>query len=179
MSLPLLRWPTSYPKRGRSRHTPPAVLSRTTPATPDGFGSALPPPRSVSDRPANKNRRANSSWWTAFRTAEPRRPVVRAARIISSGSGCSVGVGQGCHQAGEQDIEAAVECGGAVVGGQCRCQRTHQGELGDRQPVQAEAQHIVGFLGTLDDLLQLVEDVAVQEAEQHPVDVQRVLAAEA
>src|SRR5271166_1456036 len=61
MSLPLLRWSTSYPKRGRSCHTPPAVRSRTTPTTPDGFGSALPPPRSVSDRPANKNRRAKSN----------------------------------------------------------------------------------------------------------------------
>ena len=28
---------------------------------------------------------------------------------------------------------------------------------------------MVGFLGSLDDLLQLVEDVAVQEAEQQPV----------
>ena len=39
------------------------------------------------------------------------------------------------------------------------------------KPVQTEAEHVVGFLGSLDELLQLVEDVAVQEAEQHPVDM--------
>ena len=53
------------------------------------------------------------------------------------------------------------------------------GELGDRQPVQAQAQHIVGLLGSLDHLLQLGEDVAVQVTEEHPVDVQSICAAEA
>lgn len=43
------------------------------------------------------------------------------------------------------------------------------GELGDRQPVQTEAQDIVGLLRPLDDLLQLGEDVSVQVAEEHPV----------
>jgi hypothetical protein len=74
-------------------------------------------------------------------------------------------VGEGCGQAGQQQIEAAVEFGGAVVGGQGGCQRTQNGEFGDRQAVQTEADYVVGFLGSLDDLLQLVEDVAVQEPE--------------
>ena len=47
-----------------------------------------------------------------------------------------------------------------------------------RDPVQTEPKWVVGFLGPLDDLLQLVEDVAVQVAEQYPVDVQRVVAGE-
>ena len=55
-----------------------------------------------------------------------------------------------------------------VAGGR---QRTQLGEFGDGEPVQTEPEHVVGFLGSLDDLLQLVEDVAVQEAEQQPVDV--------
>ena len=41
-----------------------------------------------------------------------------------------------------------------------------------------EPEYVVGFLGSLDDLLQLVEDVAVQVAEQQPVDVQGVVAGE-
>ena len=44
-----------------------------------------------------------------------------------------------------------------------------------RDPVQGEPKYVVGFLGPLDDLLQLVE---VQVAEQYPVDVQRVVADE-
>ena len=44
--------------------------------------------------------------------------------------------------------------------------------------MQTEPEDVVGFLGSLDDLLQLVEDVAVQVAEQHPVDVQGVVAGE-
>jgi len=45
--------------------------------------------------------------------------------------------------------------------------------------VQTQPEDIVGFLGSLDNLLQLIEDVAVQVAEQHPVDVQGMLAGEA
>ena len=41
-----------------------------------------------------------------------------------------------------------------------------------------EPEYVVGFLGSLDDLLQLVEDVAVQETEQHPVNVQGIVAGE-
>jgi len=37
---------------------------------------------------------------------------------------------------------------------------------------------MVGFLGSLDDLLQLRDDVTVQVGEQHPIDVQRILAGE-
>ena len=60
-----------------------------------------------------------------------------------------------------QKGEAAVQFGGAIVGPQRRSQRAHLGELGQREAVQAKAQDIVGFLGALDDLLQLGEDVAV------------------
>jgi len=48
------------------------------------------------------------------------------------------------------------------------------GEFADRQPVQAQPQHVVGFLSAFDDLLQFGQDMAVQEPEQRPVDVQRV-----
>ena len=41
-----------------------------------------------------------------------------------------------------------------------------------------EPEYVVGFLGSLDDLLQLVEDVAVQETQQHPVNVQGIVAGE-
>ena len=41
-----------------------------------------------------------------------------------------------------------------------------------------QPEHVVGFPGSLDDLVQFVEDVAVQEAEQQPVDVQGVIASE-
>jgi len=35
--------------------------------------------------------------------------------------------------------------------------------------VQAEAQQVVGLFGVVHDLLQFVEDVAVQEPEEQPV----------
>src|SRR5512133_1104224 len=85
---------------------------------------------------------------------------------------------RGC-QSGEQDVEAAFEFGGAVVGGQDGGEAAQDGKFTDRQPVQAQAQQGVGFLGPFDDLLQLVEDVAVQEPEQGPVDVQGVRPSEA
>jgi hypothetical protein len=44
--------------------------------------------------------------------------------------------------------------------------------------VQAEPEQVVGFLGVLDEFLELVQDVAAQEPEQGPVDVQGVGAAE-
>ena len=62
-------------------------------------------------------------------------------------------MGEGGGQAGQQQIEAAVEFGGAVVGGQGGGQCTQDGEFGDREPVQTEAEYVIGFLGTLDDLL--------------------------
>ena len=45
--------------------------------------------------------------------------------------------------------------------------------------MQTEAEHVVGFLGSLDDFLQLGEEVAMQVPEEHAVDVQGVGPAEA
>jgi hypothetical protein len=49
-----------------------------------------------------------------------------------------------------------------------------EGEFADRQPVQAQPQQVVGLVRVLDEFLQLVEHVTVEEAEQGPVNVQRV-----
>ena len=86
--------------------------------------------------------------------------------------------GDGGGEPGEEDVEAAFEFGGAVVGGQGGGEAAQQGEFADRQPVQAEPQQVVGLVGVLDEFLQLVQDVAVQEPEQGPVDVQGVGPAE-
>jgi hypothetical protein len=86
--------------------------------------------------------------------------------------------GQGEGQSGQQDVEAAFEFGGAVVGRQDGGEAAEQRELADRQPVQAQPQQVVGFVRVIDEFLQLVEDMAVQEPEQRPVDVQGVGAAE-
>ena len=102
------------------------------------------------------------------------RPGGGAAR----GAGRHVGEGEGGHQAGEEDVEAALELGGAVVGGQDGGEGAEQGELEDRQPVQAQPEQVVGLVGVVDEFLELVEDVAVQEPEQGPVDVQGVGGAE-
>ena len=45
--------------------------------------------------------------------------------------------------------------------------------------MQAQPQQVVGLVRVVDEFLQFVEHMAVQEAEQGPVDVQRVGAAEA
>ena len=82
-------------------------------------------------------------------------------------------------QSGQEDVEAAFEFGGAVVGGQDGGEAAEQGEFADWQPVQAQPQQVVGLVRVVDEFLQLVEHMAVQEAEQGPVDVQRVGAAEA
>jgi hypothetical protein len=86
--------------------------------------------------------------------------------------------GHGGGQSGEQDVETAFELGGAVVGGQDGGQAAEQREVADRQPVQAEPQQVVGLVGVVDEFLELVQDVAVQEPEQGPVDVQGVGSAE-
>src|ERR1700734_2017016 len=86
--------------------------------------------------------------------------------------------GQGGGEAGEQDVEAAFEFGGAVVGGQDGGQGAEEGEVGDGEAVQAEAEQVVGLVGADGEFLEFVEDVAVQEAEQGAVDVQGVGAAE-
>ena len=86
--------------------------------------------------------------------------------------------GDGGGEPGEEDVEAAFEFGGAVVAGQGGGQAAEQGEFADRQPVQAEPEQVVGLVGVLDEFLELVQDVAVQEAEQGPVDVQGAGSAE-
>ena len=86
--------------------------------------------------------------------------------------------GDGGGEPGEQDVETAFEFGGAVVAGQGRGQAAEQGEFADRQPVQAEPEQVVGLVGVLDEFLEFVQDVAVQEPEQGPVDVQGVGSAE-
>jgi hypothetical protein len=55
--------------------------------------------------------------------------------------------GDGGGEPGEQDVQAAFEFGGAVVAGQDRGEAAEQGEVGDRQPVQAEPQQVVGLVG--------------------------------
>jgi hypothetical protein len=62
-----------------------------------------------------------------------------------------------------------VEVGGAVVAGQFGGEGAEVGELGAGQLVQSEAQQVVGLFGVVHDLLQFVEDVAVQEPEEQPV----------
>ena len=104
-----------------------------------------------------------------------------AVKIIGGGArglAARLGGGQRVGQAGEEDVEAALELGGAVVGGQGGGEAAQQGEFADRQPVQAQPQQVVGLVRVLDEFLQLVQDVAVQESEQGPVDVQGVGSAE-
>lgn len=95
-----------------------------------------------------------------------------------SGFGCARGhtarhVESG-GQSGKQNVEAAVEFGQAVVGGPGRGEVADVREFADRQPVQPEPHHVVGFLGAFDDLLQFGEHVAVEESEQCAVYVQCV-----
>ena len=78
-----------------------------------------------------------------------------------------------------EDVEAAFEFGGSVVGGQDGAEPAQHRELGDREPVQAEPVQAVGLVRIAGQFLQLVQDVAVQEAEQGPVEVQGVGSAEA
>src|SRR4029077_13146795 len=109
------------------------------------------------------------------------RKVVLANVIDGDGAGgrlCRRGGGQQVSEAGEEDVEAALEFGGAVVRGQDGGEAAQQGEFADRQPVQAQPQQVVGLVRVLDEFLEFVEDVAVQESEQGPVDVQSVGSAE-
>ena len=57
-------------------------------------------------------RRTSVGWWTSSLM-----PLPTAGRS-------RFGVGEGCGQAGQQEIQEAVEFGGAVVGGQGGCQCT-------------------------------------------------------
>ena len=108
----------------------------------------------------------------AVRARSPQRGVVpRAGGHRPAGGQCG-------GQARQQDVEATFEFGGAVVAGQDGGQAAEQREFADRQPVQAEPQQIIGLVGVLDEFLELVQDVAVQEPEQGPVDVQGTGSAE-
>jgi hypothetical protein len=62
-------------------------------------------------------------------------------RSWSAGRVRRVGCGGQCgRQSDEQDVEAAFEFGGAVVGGQDGGEAAQDGKFADRQPVQARAQ---------------------------------------
>jgi hypothetical protein len=65
-------------------------------------------------------------------------------------------------QAGQEDAKAPFEFGGAVVGGQDGGEAAQQRQFSDWQPVQAQAQQVVGLVRAVDEFLQFVEDVAVQ-----------------
>jgi hypothetical protein len=78
-------------------------------------------------------------------------------------------VGEGFGEPGEEQVEASVEFGGAVVGGEDRCQGAEVGEVGDRQSVQTEPQNVVCFFGSFDDFLQFIDDVAVQVGLLHVI----------
>ena len=97
---------------------------------------------------------------------------------FAAGAGRDGWEGERGRQPGEEDVEAALELGGAVVGGQDGGEAAEQRELADWQPVQAQPEQVVGLVGVIDEFLELVEDVAVQEPEQGPVDVQGVGRAE-
>ena len=109
---------------------------------------------------------------------EPVRAGQRPGGCAGAGGRVWPGGGQGGGEAGEQDVEAAFEFGGAVVGGQDGGEAAEEGEFADRQPVQAEPEQVVGLLGADGEFLEFVQDVAVQEPEQGPVDVQGVGSAE-
>src|SRR5271154_839098 len=86
---------------------------------------------------------------TSARRCSPR---VRGVRRQAGGVLCWRGRaglawrGQGGGEPGEQDVEAAFELGGAVVGGQDGGQAAEQGEVGDRGPGQAQPAQGVGFV---------------------------------
>ena len=70
-------------------------------------------------------------------------------------------------------VESFVELGGAVVGGQGGGEGAEPGELGDGQPVESEAEQVVGLVGVLDLFLEFVQDVAVEEPGEQTGGVQR------
>src|SRR3984885_1989258 len=122
------------------------------------------------------------SWWVIPSSKTGGAWSVRRGVLAAGGRGLARrGLAWRCEgggQPGEQDVEAAFEFGGAVVAGQDGGQAAEQGEVADGQPVQAEPQQVVGLVGVDGEFLELVQDVAVQEPEQGPVDVQGVGAAE-
>lgn len=64
------------------------------------------------------------------------------------------GQAEAAGQSAEKDIEPAIEFGLPVVDGPCRRELTQVRELVDRQTVQPEPEHVIGFLGAFDYLLQ-------------------------
>ena len=72
----------------------------------------------------------------------PRYPTAWPEDRVPSGGG-----------AGKEDVEAAFEFGGAVVGGQGGGEAAEQGEFADRQPVQAQPQQVVGLVWVVDEFL--------------------------
>jgi hypothetical protein len=65
-----------------------------------------------------------------------------------------LGSRRGCEP-GQEDAEPAFEFGGAVVAGQDGGEAAQQGDLADRQPVQAEAEQVVGLVGADGEFLEL------------------------
>ncbi len=63
-------------------------------------------------------------------------------------------------RASEKQVEAA------VVGSQRGRQGAEVGNFGQRQPVQPEPKEVVGFLGSVNEFLQFVQDMTVEEVEQ-------------
>ncbi len=72
-------------------------------------------------------------------------PVAKRARCCPGWSAAQLAA-----EPGEHDGESFVEFGGAVVGGQDGGEGAQPGELGDGQPVQPEAEHVVGLVGIVD-----------------------------
>ena len=56
---------------------------------------------------------------------------------------------------GQEDAGSAFGFGGAVVAGQDAGEAAQQGDLADRQPVQAEAEQVVGLAGVAGEFLEL------------------------
>ena len=139
-----------------------------------------PHPHRSPAAPSSGSPSTSAASLTSTSSARPRPcwPASSRPRVAAARPGLRRLRGQCGGQAGQEDVEAALEFGGAVVGGQDGGEAAQQREFADRQPVQAQPQQVVGLVRVLDEFLQLVEDVAVQESEQGPVDVQGVGPAE-
>ena len=71
-----------------------------------------------------------------------------------------------------------LEVGGSVVAGEFGGQGAYPGEFAAGEAVQAEPEQVLGLVGVVDEVLELVEDVSVQESDEQPVGVQCVGGAE-
>jgi hypothetical protein len=72
-------------------------------------------------------------------------------------------------KAGDHHFDALLEVGGSVVAGEFGGHGAYPGEFAAGEAVQAEPEQVVGLVGVVDKVLQLVEDVPVQESEEQPV----------